>query len=95
MMSSNGFFSGISHKGTRSEASTYRLLSYSITSSARASTAGGIVRPSAFAVLRLMTRSNLRRLLDGQVGGFGPLEDLVHDRWLHAGPDPSCSHCSS
>ena len=30
-----------------------------ITSSARASTAGGIVRPSAFAVLRLMTSSNV------------------------------------
>jgi hypothetical protein len=32
---------------------------YSITSSARASREGGIVRPSAFAVLTLMTSSNL------------------------------------
>ena len=32
---------------------------YSITASARASTAGGIVRPSALAVLRLITRSYL------------------------------------
>jgi hypothetical protein len=32
---------------------------YSITSSARASSDGGISRPSAFAVVRLMTRSNL------------------------------------
>ena len=31
---------------------------YSITSSARASSIGGMVRPSALAVLRLMTRSN-------------------------------------
>src|SRR5215510_7277807 len=30
-----------------------------ITSSARASTAGGMVRPRAFAVLRLMTNSNV------------------------------------
>src|SRR6516165_1086780 len=32
---------------------------YSITSSARASTVPGMVRPNAFAVLRLTTRSNL------------------------------------
>jgi hypothetical protein len=32
---------------------------YSITSSSRASGVGGTVRPSAFAVLRLMTSSNL------------------------------------
>jgi hypothetical protein len=32
---------------------------YSITSSARASSVGGIVRPSALAALRLMTSSNL------------------------------------
>src|SRR5262249_36593751 len=32
---------------------------HSMTSSARASSVGGIVRPSAFAVLRLMTSSNL------------------------------------
>jgi hypothetical protein len=36
-----------------------RLLGYSITSSARASSVGGTSRPSALAVLRLMTRSNL------------------------------------
>jgi hypothetical protein len=32
---------------------------YSITSSARASSVGGTVKPNAFAVLRLMTNSNL------------------------------------
>jgi hypothetical protein len=32
---------------------------YSITSSARASSVGGMSRPSAFAVLRLITSSNL------------------------------------
>jgi hypothetical protein len=36
---------------------TWRI--YSITSSARDNTAGGIVRPSALAVLRLMISSNL------------------------------------
>ena len=44
---------------------------YWITSSARPSTDGGIVRPSAFAVLRLMTSSNFVGLFDGQVGGLG------------------------
>jgi hypothetical protein len=34
-------------------------MDYSITSSTRASTAGGTVRPSAFAVLRLMTNAYL------------------------------------
>ena len=38
---------------------TKRLDPYSITSSARASSVGGISRPSALAVLRLMTNSNL------------------------------------
>jgi hypothetical protein len=36
-----------------------KLHPYSITSSAMASSDGGMVRPSAFAVLRLITRSNL------------------------------------
>jgi len=33
------------------------------------------VRPSAFAVLRLMTRLELDRLRDGQVGRLGPFEN--------------------
>src|SRR5262249_62270668 len=41
-----------------------------ITSSARASTDGGMVRPSAFAVLRLMTSSNLVACSTG--GSAGP-----------------------
>ena len=39
-----------------------RQLRYSITWSARASRSGGTARPSAFAVLRLMTNSYFRRL---------------------------------
>jgi hypothetical protein len=36
-----------------------KMYLYSITSSPRASSIGGTVRPSAFAVLRLITNSNL------------------------------------
>ena len=52
------------------------LPGYSITSSARAISDCGTVRPSALAVFRLMTSSNLGRLLDWQIGGLGALEDL-------------------
>ena len=41
---------------------------YSITSSARASSNGGTVRPSALAVFKLITSSTLTDLLDRQVG---------------------------
>jgi hypothetical protein len=43
---------------------------HSITSSARAMTVGGISRPSALAVLRLMTRSNLVGCTTGRSAGF-------------------------
>ena len=46
---------------------------YSITSSAIESTPAGIVRPSAFAVLRLMTNSNLVDCITGRSAGFAPL----------------------
>ena len=49
-------------------------------SSARASTDCGIVRPSAFAVLRLITKLKLGRLLDREVGGLGAFEDLIDVR---------------
>ena len=47
--------------------------SHSITSSARASSVGGTSRPSAFAVLRLMTSSNLVDCCTGRSAGFSPL----------------------
>jgi hypothetical protein len=47
--------------------------SHSITSSARASTDGGTSRPSALAVLRLMTSSNLVGACTGRSAGFSPL----------------------
>jgi hypothetical protein len=45
---------------------------HSITSSARASNCGGILRPSAFAVLRLITNSNLVGCSMGSSAGLAP-----------------------
>jgi hypothetical protein len=50
-----------------------KTASYSITSSARASSVGGISRRSAFAVLRLITNSNLIDCTTGSSAGFSPL----------------------
>jgi hypothetical protein len=47
--------------------------SHSITSSARANTAGGMVRPSALAVFMLMISSNFVGCSMGRVAGFAPL----------------------
>src|SRR5262245_44220679 len=49
---------------------------YSITSSARASRDGGAVRPSALAVLRLMTSSNFVGCSTGKLAGLAPLRIL-------------------
>jgi hypothetical protein len=49
---------------------------YSITSSARASSVGGISIPSAFATTRLMTRSNLVGCSTGRSPGFAPRKIL-------------------
>src|SRR6516165_1569136 len=49
------------------------LRRYSITSSTRARSVGGISRPSAFAVLRLITNSNLVGSITGRSPGFSPL----------------------
>ena len=51
--------------------------SHSITSSARASSDGGISRPSALAVLRLITSSNLVGCLHRKVGRLLALEDAI------------------
>src|SRR5262249_43341836 len=50
-----------------------RAAVHSITSSARASSLGGISMPNAFAVARLMTRSNLVPRSTGRSPGFSPL----------------------
>src|SRR5262245_32468488 len=49
---------------------------YWITSSARSSSGGGMVRPSALAVLRLMMNSNLLGCSTGRSAGFTPLRIL-------------------
>jgi hypothetical protein len=49
---------------------------YWITSSARPSSDGGIVRPRALAVLRLMTSSNFSGCWTGRSAGFAPLRIL-------------------
>src|SRR5882757_9832354 len=46
---------------------------HSITSSARASTVSGTARPSAFAVLRFITSSNLVGACTGRSAGLPPL----------------------
>src|SRR5207248_1187110 len=53
-----------------------KLHLYSITSSARASNVGGTVRPSALAVLRLITSSNLVGCSTGRSEGLVPLRIL-------------------
>src|SRR5262245_2252308 len=49
---------------------------HSITSSARASSMGGISRPIARAVGRLMTNSNLVERITGRSAGLAPLRSL-------------------
>jgi hypothetical protein len=52
------------------------MATHSITSSARASRAGGTSRPSAFAVVKLMTSSNLVGCTTGNSAGLAPLRTL-------------------
>src|SRR6516162_9579759 len=49
---------------------------YSITSSARASSMGGTLRPSALAVLRFTAKSNLVGCITGKFAAFSPLRIL-------------------
>ena len=59
----------------RLDRTSFAWRTHSITSSARASSVGGTSRPSALAVLRLMTNSNLVGCMDRQVGRLGALEN--------------------
>jgi hypothetical protein len=54
-------------------ARTPAVIRHSITSSASASSFAGISRPSAFAVLKLITSSNLVGCTTGRSAGFSPL----------------------
>ena len=67
-------------------ATNVRRSIYWITSSARASTAGGIVSPSALAVLRLMMSSNWWAARWG-VARLGAFQDEVH-----VGGGPAIQH---
>jgi hypothetical protein len=58
---------------------------YSITSSARTSSIGEISRPSAFAVLRLMTNSNLVARATGM--SAGRRDDVRADKQLKSKQD--------
>src|SRR5215217_4445614 len=57
----------------RLDRTSFAWRTHSITSSARASSVGGISRPSALAVLRLMTSSYLVGACTGRSAGFSPL----------------------
>src|SRR5215813_5417249 len=55
------------------EIAPFHLRGHSITSSAMASSAGGMIRPSVLAVCKLMTSSNLVGSWIGRSPGFSPL----------------------
>src|SRR6266536_2576978 len=57
----------------RQDRTSFAWRTHSITSSARASRVGGISRPSALAVLRLITSSYLVGCSTGSSAGFAPL----------------------
>src|SRR5262245_17799049 len=59
--------------GRRAEQCDAVATFHSITSSARASSIGGTVRPSALAVFRLITNSYLVGACTGRLAGFSPL----------------------
>ena len=59
--------------GTAASCHNRNSARYSITSSARARREGGMSRPSAFAVFRLMTNSNLVTCCTGKSAAFSPL----------------------
>src|SRR5262249_23724268 len=61
---------------------------HSITSSASASNLSGILRPSALAVLRLMTSSNFVGWTTGKSAGFSPLR-------IQPAENPSCPLASA
>src|SRR5262245_5185249 len=57
----------------RQDRASFAWRTHSITSSARASRVGGTLRPSAFAVFRLIVNSNLMGCCTGRSLGLSPL----------------------
>ena len=68
------------HRHGAAECCNELASSHSITSSARASSVGGTVRPSALAVLRLITSSYLVGACTGRSAGFSPFRIGRHSR---------------
>src|SRR5262249_50703266 len=60
----------------RDECAPLHLRGHSMTSSARASSVSGTVRPSALAVLRLITSSNFVGCITGKSAGLVPFKIL-------------------
>jgi hypothetical protein len=67
-----GKAAAVTHQAARCPLRAKADIPYSITSSARASTDGGILRPSALAVVRLITSSNLVGCSTGMSAGLVP-----------------------
>src|SRR5262245_53127962 len=85
-------FAQVVRKGSMSALGQKRTwFTYSITSSAAFSRPNGTVRPSAYAVFRLMTKSNLVGCKTGRSAGFSPLRTRpVYHRALYAGAKSRC-----
>ena len=67
---------GVTNRPERVQQYRSRKWNYSITSSARAISEGGTVRPSSFAALRLMTRLSLVACSTGRSLGLAPRSTL-------------------
>src|SRR5262249_52265913 len=86
----SAYRNSITRRGNRRHAAEQRYERaslHSITSSARTSRVGGISIPTALAVLRLITNSNLVGCWTGRSAGFSPLR--ISDRHRHQ-PDDGC-----
>src|SRR5207253_5819178 len=71
-----GAWCGMSQRCHEETHAPQQTTAHSITSSARASSVGGMMTPSAFAVFRLITSSNLVGCSTGRSAGFAPLKIL-------------------
>src|SRR6266516_2650328 len=72
----SGRYSLLGRDFHRLDRASFAWRTHSITSSARASSIGGTSRPSALAVLRLITNSNLVGCSTGRSAGLAPLKIL-------------------
>src|SRR5438270_13945874 len=68
----SGRYSLLGPDSHRQDRTSFAWRTYSITSSASASSVGGTLRPSVLAVLRLITKSNFVGCTIGKSAGFSP-----------------------